>query len=112
MSINFELSSNSLRLAVACQFKINRHTHGSVKCMEYEVVISRPRGRPKRTWLEVVLRDCQVRGLSKDDAMVRGRWRKMIRMVVSGWVFLLVPAHPGRPGQRAVKRSCVCLSLY
>ena len=29
-----------------------------------------------RTWLEVVQRDCQVRGLSKDDAMVRGRWRK------------------------------------
>ena len=42
---------------------------------------SRPRGRPKRTWLEVVQRDCQVGGLSKDDAMVRGRWRKMIRMV-------------------------------
>ena len=39
------------------------------KCMEYEVVGSRPRGRPKRTWLEVVQRDCQVRGLSKDDAM-------------------------------------------
>jgi len=28
-----------------------------------------------------VQRDCQVRGLSKDDAMVLGRWRKMIRMV-------------------------------
>jgi len=27
----------------------------------------------------------------------------MIRMV-SGWVFLLAPAHPGSPGQRAVKR--------
>ena len=26
---------------------------------------------------------------------------------MSGWMFLLVPAHPGRPGQRAVKRSCV-----
>ena len=42
---------------------------------------SRPRGRPRRTWLEVVQKDCQVRGLSKDDAMVHGRWRKMIRMV-------------------------------
>ena len=52
-----------------------------VKCMEYEVVGSIPRGKPKRTWLEVVQRDCKVRGLSKDDAMVRGRWRKMIRMV-------------------------------
>jgi len=28
----------------------------------------------------------------------------MIRMV-AGWVFLLVPAHPGSRGQRAVKRS-------
>ena len=46
-----------------------------------EVVGSRPRGRRKRTWLEVVQRDCLVRGLSRDDAMVRGRWRKMIRMV-------------------------------
>ena len=51
------------------------------KCMEYEVVGSRSRDRLKRTWLEVVQRDCQVCGLSKDDATVRGRWRKMIRMV-------------------------------
>ena len=27
---------------------------------------------------------------------------------MSGWMFLLVLAHPGSPGQRAVKRSCVC----
>ena len=67
-----------------------------------------------RTWLEVVQRGCQVRGLSNDDAMVRGRWRKMIRMVdeqegVSGRMFLLVPANPGRPAQNAVKWSCVCV---
>ena len=82
--------------------------------MEYEVVGYRPRGRPKRAWLEIVQRDCQVCGLSRDDAMVRGRWRKLMRRLmsrrgVSGWMFLLVPAHPGRPGQRAVKRSCVCV---
>jgi len=29
------------------------------KCMEYEVEGSRPRGRPKRTWREVVQKDCQ-----------------------------------------------------
>ena len=51
------------------------------KGMEHEVLASRPRGRSKRTWLEVVQRDCQVRGLNEDDAMVHGRWRKMIRMV-------------------------------
>jgi len=34
----------------------------------------------------------------------------MIR-TVGGWVFLLVPAHPGSPGQRAVKRSLCCCIL-
>ena len=29
------------------------------KCMEYEVEGSRPRGRPKRTWKEVVQKDCR-----------------------------------------------------
>jgi len=32
----------------------------------------------------------------------------MIRMV-GGWVFLLVPAHPGSPGQRAVNGCCCCV---
>jgi len=31
----------------------------------------------------------------------------MIRMGVSGWMFLLVPAYPGCPGPKAVKRLCV-----
>ena len=35
----------------------------------------------------------------------------MIRMV-GGWVFLLVPAHPGSPGQRAIKRSLLLLQLW
>ena len=29
------------------------------KCMEHEVEGSRPRGRPKKTWKEVVREDCQ-----------------------------------------------------
>jgi len=32
----------------------------------------------------------------------------MIRMGVSGRMFFLVPAYPGSPGQKAVKRLCVC----
>ena len=36
------------------------------KCMEYEVEGSRPRGRPKRMWIEVVQKDCQARNLNKD----------------------------------------------
>ena len=30
------------------------------KCMEYKVEGRRPRGRPKRTWREVVKKDCQT----------------------------------------------------
>ena len=37
------------------------------KFMEYEVESSRPRGRPKRTWKEVVQKDCQARNLNKED---------------------------------------------
>jgi len=50
------------------------------KCMEYEVEGSRPRGRPKRTWKEVVQKDCQVNNLNKEDAMDRGRWKKLIKI--------------------------------
>jgi len=50
------------------------------KCMEYEVEGSRPRGRPKRTWSEVVQKDCQTRNLNREDAMDRGRWKKLIKI--------------------------------
>jgi len=48
-------------------------------CMEYEVEGSRPRGRPKRTWREVVQKDCQARNLNREDAMDPGRWKKLIK---------------------------------
>jgi len=38
------------------------------KCMEYEVEGARPRGRQKRTWREIVEKDCQTRKLKKEDA--------------------------------------------
>ena len=50
------------------------------KCMEYEVEGSRSRGRLKRTWKEVVQKDCQARNLNKEDAMDRGRWKKLIKI--------------------------------
>jgi len=49
------------------------------KCMEYEVEGSRPRCIPKRTWKEVVQKDCQARNLN-DDAMDRGRCKKLIKI--------------------------------
>ena len=36
------------------------------KCMEYEVEGPRLRGRPKRTWREVVREDCQAHKMNKD----------------------------------------------
>jgi len=51
------------------------------KCIEYEVQGPRPRGRPKRTWREVVREDCQARKMNKEDAMDRCKLRKMIKDV-------------------------------
>ena len=50
------------------------------KFMEYEMEDSRSRGRPKRTWREVVQKDCQARNLNREDAMDRGRWKKLIKI--------------------------------
>ena len=49
--------------------------------MEYELEGPKPRGRRKKTWKEVVREDCQARKLSKEDAMVRCKWRRMIKNV-------------------------------
>jgi len=42
------------------------------KCMEYEVEGGRPRGGRKKTWREIVEKDCKVRGLIREDAMDGG----------------------------------------
>jgi len=52
--------------------------------MEYKVEGSKPKGRPKRTWIEVVEKDCQASKLNKEeqeDAINRSRWRKLIKDV-------------------------------
>jgi len=49
------------------------------KCMEHEVEGARPRRRPKRTWREVVQKDCQAHKLNRKDAKDRSRWRKLIK---------------------------------
>ena len=49
------------------------------KCMEYEVEGARSRGRSKKNWREIVEKDCQARGLNRDDAMDCFRWKKQIR---------------------------------
>jgi len=49
--------------------------------MEYEVEGPRPKGRPKRTWREVVIEDCLAYKLNKEDAMEHSKWRKLIKDV-------------------------------
>jgi len=51
------------------------------KCIEYEVEGARPRGRPKKTWREIVEKDCKACGLNREDSMDRSRWRKQIGMI-------------------------------
>ena len=86
------------------------------KCMEFKVEGSRPRGRPRKTWREIVEKDCRARRLNTEDAMDRSRWRKQIGMIddhdeCSGLMFLLVPAHPGCPGQIPQNRKTVCVCV-
>jgi len=40
----------------------------------YEVEDTRPRGKPKRTWREVVQKDCEACQLNREDAMDCSRW--------------------------------------
>jgi len=47
--------------------------------MEYEIEGLRPRGRPKRTWREVVEKDSEARKLNKEDAVDRSKRRKLIK---------------------------------
>ena len=42
---------------------------------------ARPRDRPKKTWREIVEKDCRARRLNTEDAMCRSRWRKQIGMI-------------------------------
>jgi len=35
---------------------------------------------PKRTWREVVQKDRQAHNLNREDAMDRGRWKKLIKI--------------------------------
>ena len=80
---------------------------------------TRPRGRPKKTWREIVEKDCRARGLNTEDAMDLSRWRKLIGMIDDHdeceWVNVSSGAGSlglYRTNSRAVKRLCVCMCVY
>ena len=86
--------------------------------MEHEAEGPRPRGRPKKTWKEVVREDCQARKLNKEDAMDRCKWRKMIKEARwSGWVWVGECSfwyRPTRvvPDQRPLNGRCCCCCCW
>jgi len=47
--------------------------------VKYEVEGERPKGRPKKTYTEIVEKDCQARKPNREDAMDRNRWRKQTK---------------------------------
>jgi len=47
--------------------------------MEYEVEGAMPNGRPKKTWREIVQKDCQACKLNREYAIDHNRWRKQTR---------------------------------
>jgi len=49
------------------------------KCMEYDVEGARPVVRPKKTFVEIVEKDCHSYKLNRQDAMDCSRWRKQVR---------------------------------
>jgi len=66
------------------------------------------RGRPKRTWREVVQKDSSIFEQGGCHEKAHKNW--MMIWMVCGWVFLLVLAHPGSLGQRAVKQLLLLLN--
>jgi len=48
------------------------------RCMSYEVVGKRPKGRPMKTWWNNVEEDMTHFGLERIDAQIRQRWRSRI----------------------------------
>ena len=45
------------------------------RCMDYELDGKKPRGRPEKTWKDVVEKNMRARGLSWGDAIEGERWR-------------------------------------
>jgi len=58
---------------------LQKDTDWVKKCIKYEVEGSRPRGRPKRTWREVVQKNCQACNLNREDAIDHSRWKKLTK---------------------------------
>jgi len=101
-----------------CEHVLRRDCDQVKKLMEYEVLSATRRGRPKKTWREIVWKDCKARKLHREDALYPNKWKKQIRddwwprLVWVGECFFwywLTRVDPDK-NQRAIKWLCVCCS--
>jgi len=54
-------------------------SYGGIRLLEHATkVVERPRVRPKKTWREIVQKDCQTHILNREDALDHNRWTKQI----------------------------------
>ena len=51
------------------------------RVMPMEVPRNRRRGRPKRRWMDSIRNNLSKRGLSREDAQDRAKWRRLIRHI-------------------------------
>ena len=60
---------------------VKRRRGGGVlgAAMEMEVTGTRPRGRPRKTWMKNIEEDLRKLSLVQEDAYDRDRWRGLIR---------------------------------
>lgn len=65
------------------------------RCTKIEVAGKRPRGRPSRTWRDVVNDDLRNMRLKREEVGDREKWRRAIHGQ---------PADPGVPGKRPLNR--------
>ena len=82
-NISTVLQSNRLRWVGHVQRKPDNDW--TKCCMKYPI-LSCPncKGRPKRTWVEVINRDLRELGICKEGAAHRARWKRLIGPVDRG----------------------------
>ena len=63
------------------------------------------RGRPKKTWTEIVEKDFKARGFNREDVMDHSRWRKQIGIFDdhNGCVWVNVSSGTSSPGLSQTK---------
>jgi len=77
---NFVGAAKQVEMVWAC-FKKDENVWVK-KCIVYDVEGVGPRGRPKKTYREVVDKDCQIQQIKEEDAMDYRKRKKLRKDIV------------------------------